>query len=141
MINVVLFEPRHLALLKPRACHSSEVDHIKTMAYLRHTFLIEETPIAIFGGVFTHKKLFSAWAIVSDEVKRAPIEFARKVKRLLDIYMEQYELYRLEIQVRCDYKPGFKFAHALGFTLEGILAKYGLDGSDYYMFARTQWQK
>jgi RimJ/RimL family protein N-acetyltransferase len=73
----------------------------------------------------------------SDEVAKYPVEFFRKTRRLLLLYFGAYNLQRLEINVRSDYLIGKRFAEKLGFEPEGIMRKYGFDGSDYILYARV----
>jgi hypothetical protein len=138
----VSFEPEHLASLEPRECHLTELtahNQVTTPNYPLHTFLLEDKPIAVFGGIFIHLKYAQAWACISDDVKKAPIEFARKASRLVYAYEKNFGLERLEISVRADYHIGQRFARMLGFEREGILRRYGRDGADYHLYSRVKW--
>lgn len=140
MVKVETFRQEHFTKIVPRKCHSTEFLHDGvTPNYPHHTFLVDDKPVAIFGGVFLHDKLFHCWAYFSDEIQKFPIEFTRKTKRLLEIFMEHHGVERLEIKVRSDYFIGQRFAAFLGFEFEGISRRYGRDGSDYHNFARIKW--
>lgn len=139
MIEVVSFKAEHLEAIKARECHASEMRSGIRPSQPIHTFLLNGQPLAIFGGVHVHKRFFSAWALISEDVTKIPVEFTKKTKRLLDAYMETYDLFRLDIQVRADYRVGQRFADFLGFRCEGKMERYGWDGCDYLMYARTKW--
>lgn len=46
-------------------------------------------------------------------------------------------LHRLQITVRCEDMRAVRWARAIGFTIDGMMMRYGPDGSDYYLMSRT----
>ena len=45
-------------------------------------------------------------------------------------------LKRVQTAIRSDFTVGKKFAKWLGLKEEGLMRRYGFDGSDQYMYAR-----
>jgi len=46
-------------------------------------------------------------------------------------------LHRLQITVRCADLRAVRWGLALGFEIEGLMKKYGADGSDFFMMSRS----
>lgn len=136
MIKVATFKEEDFANLSPRAVHSAELEGGMPPG-LAHTFFIDEKPVAVFGGAFLNPRVFRAWALISDEVTRAPVEFFRKTRRMLLLYTAMHDLHRVEFSVRSDFATGKRFAEKLGFKSEGVMRKYGFDGADYVLYARV----
>jgi hypothetical protein len=73
--------------------------------------------------------------VASEEADKHPIPFARASKIELEAIAKKYR--RVQATVHVDYIKSIKWLQRLDFKLEGILNKYGPDGADYYMMART----
>jgi RimJ/RimL family protein N-acetyltransferase len=56
----------------------------------------------------------------------------------MDITMISMGLHRIQLTVRTTDKRAEKWAYAIGFKQEGVMHKYGADGVDYLMMARTR---
>jgi len=76
------------------------------------------------------------WLIPGKEIERHAISVIRASKQLTDITIKDYNIKRLQICVNSDNDTAFRFAKALRFEVESVMAKYGPDGSDYYMMVR-----
>lgn len=135
MIKIVKYEPSHLENFTPKYCHKSELVQINTEAV---TFMRDGVPIAIFGGYLLFPGCLQVWGLVSEEIHKTPIAFFKSAKLLLEYYIDTLKLRRVQINVRTDYPEGWRWAVALGFKSEGVMTKFGTDGSDHWLFARTQ---
>ncbi len=71
MIKYVEYLPEHLEKIQPKSLHAEKPKEIKTRAI---TFLVEDQPIAIFGGFFFAPGVSHIWGLVSDEVVKYPLD-------------------------------------------------------------------
>ena len=51
--------------------------------------------------------------------------------------IKEQELVRIQAAVRADWPEAQRFAEFLGLENEGLMRKYGPDGSDYFRFAKV----
>lgn len=135
MISVIPYQPEHFDQMSLKDCHKEEKisrpEGVRAVTYMH-----QDKPIAIVGAIEFIPGVLVAWSLLSDEVKKTPVAFHRATRHLVNFYLESgYR--RIQITVRQDYEDGWRWAKALGFKCEGIMRKYGPDGSDYVMFART----
>lgn len=77
------------------------------------------------------------WALISPAVDRCPREFAKKAKSMLETFIVENKLRRVQMLVRAGHDEAFRFAEFLGFEAEGIMRGYGPEGDDYYMMGRV----
>lgn len=135
MVSVIPYTPEHFDQMELRQCHKDE--KIQRPEGVRAvTFIFQDKPIAIAGALEFIPGVLVAWSLLSDKIKECPIGFHRAMLYLIDFYLEAgYR--RIQITVRQDYEMGWRWAKTLGFKCEGIMRKYGPDGSDYLMFARV----
>lgn len=75
-----------------------------------------------------------AWALISDTIGTDFIHFHKAVANFLD----NLDIQRVEMAVETNFKQGVRWAKMLGFNLEGLMHNYYPNGSDAYLFARTQ---
>jgi len=92
-----------------------------------------EMPVGAFGVVPVTDKRGMAWALLAGNLGCDMLFVYKNMKALLD---NQKTFSRIEMTADSSFIPAVKFAEMLGFQKEGLLRKYGLDGSDHYMFAR-----
>lgn len=136
MIKVVEFRSEHLKGLKLKGCYTSEeLGAVDTPAM---TLLHEGKPVAVIGGAEVAPGVMHAWGRVSCDVSRCRVSFHRSVKAMLKYFTTSMRLRRVQIHVQEDYTMGRKWAEALGFRLEGVMKKYGADGSAFLLMARVK---
>ncbi len=107
---------------------------VKTQAL---TLLRDGHPIAIFGCIWLGKTVLHLWSLLSEEVRKTPIEFFKTCRELMNWLAEKYQIRRFQMDVRTDFTEGSNFASALGFKCEGVMHKFHSDGSDCYLYGRT----
>jgi RimJ/RimL family protein N-acetyltransferase len=54
---------------------------------------------------------------------------------MLAAEIKEHGIWRIQATVRTDFPAGIKYAEGLGFVREGLMRKYGPDGSDRYLYA------
>lgn len=78
----------------------------------------------------------SAMLISSGVVGPMMLPIHRHVSDILREAFESGGIHRIEAVVRAGFGPGMRWAGMLGFELEGVMRKYGPDGSDYLLYAK-----
>jgi hypothetical protein len=95
--------------------------------------------LGIIGVVMLWKGVGEVWTIIDDSVKQ---QFKRQlvvgVRTALDIAQQSLGLTRVQVAIEsaADYSQSWPLA--LGFTLEGVMQKFGMDGSDYTLYGRIR---
>jgi len=64
------------------------------------------------------------------------LSVAKIIKKDFAKIAKKHNLKRVQTAVRKDFIEGQKFAEWLGLEKEGLMRKWGFDGSDQYMYAR-----
>ena len=101
-----------------------------------------------FTGIVNHKPIFAAgmkiiwgqvaegWVIASSEMGKHPIGVAKAIKKDFARVAKENNITRVQSAIRKDFKQGLRFAQWLGLEEEGLMKKFGFDGTDQYMYAR-----
>lgn len=143
MIQVIPFKKEHALDLK------DFMSLLQIHDPLEYGAVLESNPISfsacvdgkIIGAAGIHPLhpgVGRAWALLSMEVRKAAFFLHRAVKRRLPGLIEVGSFHRVELVVRRHFPDGYFWAERLGFQDEGLLKKYGPDGSDYHIFALTK---
>jgi RimJ/RimL family protein N-acetyltransferase len=143
MIHVIPFKKEHTLELKEFMSLLQIHDPMEYGAVLEADPLsfsgIKDGRIIGAAGIHPiHPGVGRAWALLSGEVRNAEFFLHRQVKRRLPAFIEIGDFHRVETVVRTNFPDGYFWAERLGFIHEGILKKYGPDGSDYHSFAITK---
>ena len=77
------------------------------------------------------------WLVMSTKAYEMPITVARCTVKLFKTIMENNDLWRIQASVHSGDNQSLRYAEWMGFENEGIMKKFGPDGSDYYRFARV----
>lgn len=143
MIKVVQFDPKHLEMFTPKDVYRGEGDIVADTLRLAdspctilYTLVHDAVVLGVVGFSGIYKGVSLVWAVLSDEISKCPKAFLKISKHLVELYANGLGIHRLQVHVRCDYKPNWKFFHALGFQCEGVMRKFGEDKSDYWLMAR-----
>jgi hypothetical protein len=102
------------------------------------TAFLNMEPVAIFGFVSIWRGVAETWLVPDEKVRSIPMTLTRIGMKVMDITMISMGLHRIQLTVRTTDKRAEKWAYAIGFKQEGVLHKYGADGVDYLMMARTR---
>lgn len=103
---------------------------------LAFTGLIEKKPIFAAGMKPIWKGVAEGWVLATSDVWKHPILVARAIKKDFARLAKEYGLWRVQTAVRSNFEMGLKFAKWLGLQDEGIMRKYGFDGTDHNRYAR-----
>ena len=76
------------------------------------------------------------WVLATYDIWNHPITIARAIKKNFEDLARDYKFERIQTAVRADFGIGIRFAKWMGLTNEGLMKKYGFDGTDHYRFAR-----
>ena len=132
MIDIFPYAPHHFDWLNIREAGAVR-PHPSAQAV---SLFVGEEIIAILGGVMILEGVMLVWALVSDKIRKYPVEFHKTVKGLIDYQMDR-GVRRMQLTVKSSYEMGARWAEALGFQREGTMRKYHPDGSDSFLYART----
>lgn len=95
--------------------------------------------LGIIGVAVLWKGVGEVWTIIDDSVKR---QFKRQlvvgVRTALDIAQISLALTRVQVAIESDADYSRSWPLALGFTHEGVMRKFGMDGSDYTLYGRIR---
>ena len=103
---------------------------------LAYTCMINNKPIASAGMKMIWDGVAEGWVLASYKVWQHPVLVAKAIKKNFARLARLHGIKRVQTAVRADFKIGLKFAKWLGLQEEGLMKKYGFDGSDHYRYAR-----
>jgi hypothetical protein len=101
------------------------------------TVLLHGTPVAVFGCVLLWPGVAEMWSILTPQAREHPIHTTRVAKSFRDIAAQSLRLRRLQMTVRCSDLRAVRWALAIGFSIEGAMQKYLVDGADAYIMGRV----
>jgi len=78
-----------------------------------------------------------AWMIAGDDIDQHRIKVARKMRVMLVDVMRQQGFYRAQANLHCGFERAIRLAEWLGFENEGLMRRFGIEGADYYRYARV----
>ena len=144
-IKIIPFQNEHADQILEQGLNSEVLElkpeHRKYAYFLKEigmsfTGLINDKPIAA-GGVFhLWDGVAEGWVLASKEIYKYPIFCAKHIKRRTEIIIKANNIKRLQTSVKADCDVALRFAKWMGLKEEGIMKKYGPDGSDFIRFAR-----
>lgn len=104
---------------------------------LATTVIWNARPVAVFGSVRMWPGVHEAWAIIDKEAHQRPKQMVKIGRQFMDIVEQYYHLHRHQIYVRVDNDKAVRYAEALKFHTEGLMARYTADQCDSYLMARV----
>lgn len=90
---------------------------------------------AILGIDIVHRGVATGWAITTEDIKKYPIQYTKKVQLIVEEAWMHFQLHRIQITVKCRVDL-LKWAQFFGFFIEGTMYNFGIDKSDYYLMGR-----
>jgi hypothetical protein len=103
---------------------------------LAFTGLVGKKPIFAAGMKRIWGSVAEGWVIGTQDVWNYPLSVAKAIKKDFAKVARQHNITRVQTAIRKDFLHGQKFAEWLGLENEGLMKKYGFDGSDQYRYAR-----
>jgi RimJ/RimL family protein N-acetyltransferase len=90
--------------------------------------------LIIWKGVGTAWVLFKKEAAEVHELRKAAYE---KVTQYMVFLINDLQLHRVQAHCCSETPDAVRYLEGLGFEREGVMKKYGMDKSDYYLYAMT----
>jgi len=96
------------------------------------TAIADEKIVACGGIEVVWPGVAEAWCLFPHAMSHCEM-LPRHAKRILQQWIEDYQLVRVQAPLRADFQTGIRFAEWLGFRCEGRLRRYHPDGCDALM--------
>lgn len=123
------------ALMDKDATFDGETANLEQSG-LAFTCMINNEPIAAAGMKILWTGVAEGWVIATAKVWKHPRTIARAIKKNFARLALEHKIHRVQTAVRSEYQTGLKFATWLGLENEGLMKKFGFDGTDHYRYAR-----
>ncbi len=104
--------------------------------HLAFTGIVNNKPIFAAGMKIIWGQVAEGWVIATNEMWKHPIGVAKAIKKDFARVAKENNITRVQSAIRKDFKQGLRFAEWLGLEREGLMKKFGFDGTDQYMYAR-----
>ena len=101
------------------------------------TAILQSKPVAVFGVVDVWDGVAEMWLNCEERLRKYGKTMTRAAQIYADYIVISRNLHRLQITVRCADLRAVRWGLALGFEIEGVMKKYGADGSDFFMMSRS----
>jgi len=89
------------------------------------------------GGLVIEAGNGSLWMVNSNLVGKHPLTFHKTIKKWLKLFMELYNLNRMQAFVDASEPKHVRWVESLGFSMEGLMRKF-YSGKDFFMYARIR---
>ena len=103
---------------------------------LAFTGIVNYQPIFTAGMKMVWGRVAEGWVIATSEIWKNPLAVARAIKKDFARVAREHNIERVQTAIRKDFKQGQRFAEWLGLENEGLMKKFGFDGTDQYRYAR-----
>ena len=104
--------------------------------HLAFTGIVNDKPIFAAGMKMIWGQVAEGWVIASSDMWKHPLGVAKAIKKDFARVAKEHNIKRVQTAIRKDFVQGQRFAEWLGLENEGLMRKFGFDGSDQYMYAR-----
>lgn len=136
MLKLVKLEKEHIQNIDTDfAFNKSYRDNMCEQSINGYAALEENNPIAIAGINSLWNGVAEGWIVIGKESELYKFQIAKTVKLMLKKMINENNLFRLQASVCVDDKKAIRFTQWLKFTEEGIMRKFGPDGTDYMRYA------
>lgn len=145
MIKVIDFKPEHIDKIDYKDFYGNrEVLKKNTLASydpkITMTVIDEKSSeiICIIGMVRMWNGVGECWSIMGKSVSKYKFSIVKTLRRIIDFYMDNYSLARLQVSCPSSVKECPRWFQSLKFTYEGRMRKYGMGINDYDLYARVR---
>ena len=104
--------------------------------HLAFTGLADNKPIFAAGMKMIWGQVAEGWVIATSDMWKYPLGVAKAIKKDFARVAKENNIVRVQTSIRKDFVQGQRFAEWLGLKNEGLMRKFGFDGSDQYRYAR-----
>ena len=101
-----------------------------------YTLFVDRKPVVAGGIIVLWSGVAEGWVMANQNIFEVKFLAAKEIKNRTDVLCKKNKIKRLQTTVKYDFNSGIRFASWLGLKPEGIMRKYGPDGSDYYRMAK-----
>ena len=105
--------------------------------HLAFTGLVGKKPIFAAGMKMIWGQVAEGWVIATEDMWNYPLSVAKAIKKDFARIAKENNIVRVQTAIRKDFKQGQRFAEWLGLENEGLMRKFGFDGTDQYRYARV----
>jgi RimJ/RimL family protein N-acetyltransferase len=81
-------------------------------------------------------RVAEGWVIATEDVWNYPLSVAKAIRKDFARVAKEHNIERVQTAIRKDFVQGQRFAEWLGLENEGLMKKFGFDGTDQYRYAR-----
>ena len=103
---------------------------------LAFTGLVNNKPLFAAGMKMIWGQVAEGWVIATQDVWNHPLSVAKAIKKDFARIAKENNITRVQTSIRKDFEQGQRFAEWLGLENEGLMRKFGFDGTDQYRYAR-----
>ena len=104
--------------------------------HLAFTGLVGKKPIFAAGMKMVWGQVAEGWVIATEDMWNYPLSVAKAIKKDFARVAKENNIVRVQTAIRKDFEQGQRFAEWLGLENEGLMKKFGFDGTDQYRYAR-----
>ena len=104
--------------------------------HLAFTGLVNNKPIFAAGMKMIWGQVAEGWVIATQDVWNYPLSVAKAIRKDFARVAKENNIVRVQTAIRKDFEQGQRFAEWLGLENEGLMRKFGFDGTDQYRYAR-----
>jgi hypothetical protein len=94
--------------------------------------------LAITGLLLIHPGMAEIWSVTGKPVDENKVLFAKVSVLVIDTWIRKYGLHRLQANVFVEHERSIEWLEWLGFEREGRMRKFGINGDDFYGYARVK---
>lgn len=143
--SIVRFQPQHLNRLDLKEPELSELrldpstlDRVAQAAEpdASWTGMFHGKPVVCFGIRTIFPGVGEAWLLPGADIDRHAISVCRGSRRIYQHFIDEGVFRRIHVVVDPANDTAFRFAKWNGFDVEGVMRKFGVDGSDHLLMAR-----
>jgi len=135
VIRIKQFKKQHFSIFSHPNILDTDIQ--KTMRYAKTLFYEDEVMAIVF---FANKwaKHYETYLFVNPKIWELSImervKIGLKGIKVFNAFKKEYNPIRVQANCLVTFKTGIKFVEKLGFLKEGLLKKFGHDGTDYYRY-------
>lgn len=146
-VTITDYSPLHYKYINSDDKHYREISKVVSVEQMLEyqasigmafTAMLYGQPVAAFGSIQLWPGVEEVWSLMSERSRTHAKTLTRIAKRFVDFRMKSGGLHRVQMGVRCDDTRAVQWASALGFDIDGVMRKYGTDGSDFYIMSKVQ---
>jgi hypothetical protein len=104
--------------------------------HLAFTGMVRSKPIFAAGMKMVWGRVAEGWVIATQDVWNYPLSVAKAIRKDFARVAREHNIERVQTAIRKDFVQGQRFAEWLGLENEGLMKKFGFDGTDQYRYAR-----